>query len=183
MGQEITEAVEESRTQRKVGDVLNSTYLTLIPKKDHADTFNDYRPISLCNLRYKLVTKIIAERLKQILGKFISEEQFAFLQDRKITDGVGVVQECLHTTKVKRRTAFFLTLDLAKAYNRVDWSYLKLILIQVGLTPDMVEWMLSAVTTSRFVVLINGVPTEYFHSFRGLREGFPLSPYLFILAI
>ena len=109
--------VEESRSQRKISEIMNSTYLTLIPKKDHPDTFDDYWPISLCNLLYMLISKIIAEILKLFLGKYISEEQFAFLLDRQIIDVLGVVQECLHYAKVQKKTAFFLKLDMKKAYD------------------------------------------------------------------
>ena len=175
--------MEESCSQRKISELLNSTYLSLIPKKDHSDSFNDYRPISLCNLLYKLITKIIAERLKPYLGKFISEEHFTFFLDIQITNAVGVVQECLHTAKVNKKSAFFLKFDLVKAYDQVDWSYLRMILIQIGLSLDMVEWMMNAVSLARFAMLINGVLTENFKSNMGLQQGWPLSPYLFILAI
>ena len=113
-GQEITEAMEETWIQRKINEVLNATYLTLIPKKDHLDSFNDFRPISLCNFLYKIVSKIIPERLKPFLGKDISQEQFAFLPDRKITDAVGTIPKCLHSVKVQKKNSFFLKLDLLK---------------------------------------------------------------------
>ena len=74
LGHEITDAVEETQTQKKINEVLNSTYLTRIPKKDRPDSFNDFRPISLCNFFYKIVSKIIPERLKPFLGKDISQE-------------------------------------------------------------------------------------------------------------
>ena len=91
-GKEIMDAVEENQTRRKINEDLNSIYLTLIPKKDRSDFFNDFCPISFCNFLYKIVSKIIAERLKSYLGKLISKEQFSFLPDRKINDVVGLFQ-------------------------------------------------------------------------------------------
>ena len=122
-GKDIYDAVEETRVQAKINEVLNSTYLTCIPKKNRPDTFNNFRHISLCNLLYKIVSKIIAERLKPLLGNAIFGEMFAFLLDRKITDAVGIFQECLHSVKIQKNNVVFLKLDLLKAYDRVDWSF------------------------------------------------------------
>ena len=86
---EIVNAMEDSHISGIDPNALNTTYLTLIPKKEHPDSLNDYRPIYLCNLLYKLISKIIAERLKSFMGKFISVEQFSFLLDRQIIDVMG----------------------------------------------------------------------------------------------
>ena len=128
-GKEIYDAVEETWVQAKINEVMNSTYLTRIPKKNRPDTFNDFRHISLCSLLYKTVSKIIAERLKPFLGNALSREKFAFLPDRKIIDAVGIFQECLHSLKIQKNYPFFLKLDLLKAYDRVYWSFRRLNLI------------------------------------------------------
>lgn len=83
----------------------------------------------MCNLLYKLITKIIAERLKPVLGKFILVEQFGFIPNRQILDVVGIVQEILQSVKSKKLSALILKLDLEKAYDKVDWSFLRLRLI------------------------------------------------------
>ena len=119
-GEDISDAVEETRRQGKIHEVLNSTFLTLIPKKDRPDTFNDFHPISLYNMSYKIITKIIAERLKPYLDKFISKEQFVFLRDKQIIDDVGIAEVCLHSVKIQKKNAFLLKFDLYKDYNRLD---------------------------------------------------------------
>lgn len=128
LGVELVQAIEDTKCSGVIPDNLNTTYLTLIPKLDRPVSVGDYRPIALCNLLYKLITKIIAERLKPVLGKFISVEQFGFLPNRQILHAVGIVQEVLQSVKSKKLSALILTLDLEKAYDKVDWSFLRLIL-------------------------------------------------------
>ena len=93
-------------------------FLALIPKKDKPWTFADFRPISLCNLLYKLIAKVIAGRLKPFLDLGISQEQYGFLKDRQISEPIGILQEVLHSVKSKNICAFVLKLDLSKAF---DW--------------------------------------------------------------
>jgi hypothetical protein len=94
-----------------------------------------------------------------------------------------VVQEVIHSIKVKNKKASVLKLDLVKAYDRVDWGFLRLVLLQVGLSLEATDWIIGCVTSKKFVVLINGKPTRFFKSSRCLRQGFPLSPLLFLLVI
>jgi hypothetical protein len=108
---------------------------------------------------YKIITKIIANRIEISLSIGISKEQFRFLEGRQITDAIGVVQEALHNIKVKNIKALVLKLDLIKAYDRVDWGVLRLVLLQVGLSLETTYWIMECVTSANFVVLINGRPT------------------------
>jgi hypothetical protein len=131
VGPELLELVEDSRLHGKISGALNSTFLTLIPKANHP-TFGDYRPIALCNLCYKLISKIIANRIKPILSRFLSREQLGFLKGRQILDAIGTAQECLHNIHHKKSRALILKLDLKKAFDCIDWDYLRLILTQLG---------------------------------------------------
>jgi hypothetical protein len=183
VGPNLLELVEDSRLHGRIIGTLNSTFLTLIPKENNPSTFGDYRPISLCNLCYKLITKIIANRLKPILSRALSEEQLGFLKGCQILDAIGTTHECLHNIKMKKSKALILKLDLKKAFDCIDWYFLRLSLTKSGFSLNSIKWIMCGVTTTNFFVLVNGEPSPFFHSGRGLRQGFPLSPLLFILAM
>lgn len=106
--------VEESRRKGRVTESLNDTFLALIPKSDTPGYFGGYRPIALCNLVYRIITKIIATRIKSFFSFGISKEQFGFLEGRQITDAIGVVQEALHSIKVKNIKSLVLKLEIFK---------------------------------------------------------------------
>jgi hypothetical protein len=183
VGDDLLELVEDSRTRGKIQSSLNSTFLALIPKENNPRTFMDFRPIALCNLCYKLISKVIANRIKPILSRALSSEQLGFLKGRQILDAIGMAQECLHSIKAKKQKTLILKLDLKKAYDCVSWDFLRLILVQTGFNILSINWIMSCVVSSSFVVLINGETSPFFHSERGLRQGCPLSPLLFILVM
>ena len=117
---DILALVQESRKSRKLLGSMNSTFIALIPKKQKCEAFEDYRPISCCNMIYKMIAKIIAQRIKPILSKVITEDQFGFLQNKKILDAVSIAQEVIDTIKREKQSTFSLKLDLSKAYDRVS---------------------------------------------------------------
>ena len=107
---------------------LNHTFIYLIPKTKSPEKANNYRPISLCNLLYKIVSKTIANQLKKILPKLVSETQSAFMSDRLISDNISVAFETLHHLKNKRKGKsgyMALKLDISKAYDRVEWDFFR----------------------------------------------------------
>ena len=115
MGPLLVNMVESSRIMGSVAPSLNSTFLSLIPKVEHPVSFADFRPISLCNLCYKLISKVAAVRLQPFLDTSISPQQFGFLKNRQILEPVAIMQEVLHSIKTKKRCALILKLDLTKA--------------------------------------------------------------------
>ena len=134
---------------------------------------------------YKIATKVLANRLKMLLSEIISEEQFAFVPGRLITDNIIAAYECLHFMKQKHpsdQRFCALKLDMKKAYDRVEWNYLRAIMLKIGFHQFWVEMIMRMITSVSFVVLFNGEFLENFKPSRGIRQGDPISPYLFVLA-
>eukprot|EP00253_Pinus_taeda_P021761 PITA_21761 len=181
IGSENTEVVEESRVKGEIYRPFNSTFIALIPKKEEPETFEDFRPISLCNCIYKIIAKVIAIRLVPILSKNISMEQFGFLEGRQIHEAIRVAQEVLHSIKQKKKKWSILKIDLSKAYDRINWLYLRLLLTHLGFNYSFISWIMGCIANVSFVVLTNGATSPFFKSQRGLRQGCPLSPLLFLL--
>ncbi|CAJ2644561.1 unnamed protein product [Trifolium pratense] len=163
---------------------LNETNICLIPKCDNPTSMKDLRPISLCNVLYKIVSKVLANRLKLCLDKCVSQEQSAFVEGRSILDNALIAIEVIHAMKRKTkgyRGELALKIDISKAYDKVDWGFLRGMLVKMGFGEKWIQWMMMCVSSVNYSVLMNFDKVGPITPGRGLRQGDPLSPYLFIL--
>jgi hypothetical protein len=132
---------------------INKTFIVMIPKVASAEELGQFRPISLCNVIYKIASKVMTNRLKVWLPEIISEEQSAFVPGRLITDNIITAYECLHFMKrnrAKKNRYCALKLDMRKAYDRLEWTYLEAIMIKLGFHTRWVEMVMRLVTTVSF---------------------------------
>ena len=183
VGIEVIQAVQNFFRTGHLLKEVNNSFIVLIPKLQNPSAISHFRPISLCNTIYKIISKILVSRLRPLLAKLISPCQSAFIPGRWIAENQIVVQEILHSFKKSKVKGGFVALkmDLQKAYDQVNWGFLKLVLEKFGFNSTFVGWIMECVSTVSFSILVNGAKTKHFNPTRGIRQGDPLSPYLFIL--
>lgn len=165
---------------------LKRTNVILIPKKKDPMKVSDMRPISLSNVLSKVITKVLMNRLKIFLGDVVSDTQSAFILGRLISDNIMVLYEVMHYLKRKRRGKegyMALKLDMSKAYDRIEWDYLKAIMIKMGFNEWWVDLVMRCVESVSYYIIHGGYEMETITHGRGLPRGDPLSPYLFIIYV
>ena len=149
----------------------------------HPEQITQFRLISLCNTLYKLVSRILVQRLKLFMAEVTNPCQAGFVPGRRTSDNIILVQEVIHTLKYRRgRTRYVaIKLDLEKAYDQLEWGFIKETLDFFQLPPNLITLIMNMISSTRFHILWNGEPLPEIVPSRGVRQGDPLSPYLFIL--
>lgn len=169
---DVCDVVKSFQISGKLGEDINKTLVALIPTVLHPEAVSQLRPISCCNFVYKIISKILVCKLKPILGSLISPQQSAFVGGRLIQDNLVVAHEAFHFLKKKisnGRTGAALKLDMNKAYDKLDWSFLQRTLEAYGLCLTWVQWVMEMVTTVSYSYQVNGFNSNPIHPGRGLK--------------
>jgi len=158
---------------------INTSLIVLIPKKDNAETVNDYRPISLLNYSLKCITKILSSRLQSKILQLVHTNQYGFIKGRTIHDCLAWSFQFIHLCHHSKKEIIILKLDFEKAFDRVEHQAIMEILKHKGFSEKWVSWVQNLLSTASSAVLLNGIPGKNFKCKRGGKtRRSPLSPSL-----
>ncbi|XP_026459811.1 uncharacterized protein LOC113360521 [Papaver somniferum] len=179
---DVVNAVQFCWRRRFIPKGLNSNFLVLLPKIEGARSPNQFRPIGLSNVSFKIFIKIINSRMSTLMHKLISPQQAAYIKGRSIQDQIALASEMVNEMKKKIRGGNIgLKLDISQAYDSVSWNFLFQVLKRYGFSETWCKWLCTLFESAKISIMISGGPNGFFTVRRGLRQGDSLSPTLFVL--
>ncbi|KAJ0682333.1 putative RNA-directed DNA polymerase [Helianthus annuus] len=179
----FVEVLKEFHSSGFISGGCNSSFVALIPKCKDPQDLSNFRPISLVASTYKIIAKVLASRIKRVIGEISSSEQSAFVGGRNILDSTLIVSESIAWAKKSKKELLIFKVDFEKAYDSINWKFLFGIMEKMDFPLKWVSWIKGCLVSGMGSVLVNGSPTKEFSYKRGLRQGDPLSPFLFIIAM
>ncbi|XP_048502962.1 uncharacterized protein LOC125498737 [Beta vulgaris subsp. vulgaris] len=184
VGAEVTEAVLEFFQTGRLLKQVNATTLCLVPKCDQPNDVSQFRPIACCNVLYKIISKMLCARLKKILPTLISPNQSAFIEGRVIIHNIFLCQDIMkHYKRKNMNERCTIKVDLRKAYDSIQWEFIKELLQAMKFPEQFINWIMSCITTPSYSLSVNGGLCGFFEGKQGLRQGDPVSPLLFVIAM
>jgi hypothetical protein len=160
---------------------INGSFITLVPKNASPITVNGYRPISLLGGPVKLITKLLANRVQRVITKLIHDNQYDFVKARTIHNCLGWAFYYLHLCHTSKKEIVILKLDFEKAFDKVEHHVILSMMHEKGFSDQWIRWVRRILSSGTSQVLLNGVPGKMIHCRRGVCQGDPLSPLLFVL--
>ncbi|GJZ17183.1 RNA-directed DNA polymerase, eukaryota [Tanacetum coccineum] len=178
---DVVEAVLQFFSLSKFPRGCNPSFITLISKMQDAKVVKDFCPISLIGSMHKIISKILANRLSMVISDLVSDVQSAFVSNRQILDGPFILNELISWCKHNKIKAMIFRVDFEKAFDLVSWDYLDDVLNKFGFGVKWRGWIQGCLNSAMGSILVNGSPTSEFKFFKGLKQGDPLSHFLFIM--